>query len=323
MNQEDRSVNVMIEQNNRLREKLVDENKVYYERLLVYVRTAGLFYDDYEVENLLLQILQDILSAQNDGQSAVDFFGKNPQMTANELIANLGKASWKEKLKLTLLVFTISSFFIILNILASPERGINILALFLNGLLSFLFIELIFLIVHKSIYLYKTFILFLLLWLSFSIFIGLSVSIQLFSPSLLILFIPDAVGIGTISALLIGITITLCKRKRREWFPFVPFIYILGLIGIVSRLPATAGWMAGGSGKISIALFTGLGLILYWGLTFLFLRKKRENKWPIRQKEVQRNLGKRQKSPRRLFYGHHQWQLFCMVPAILRKSKTN
>lgn len=142
----------MIEENNQLREKLTDNNKEYYEKLLLYIRSAGLFYDDYEVESLLLQILQDIISAQNHGQSAEEFFGKNPQAAADELIHNLGKASKKEILKLVGLVFIISSFFSLLSALTTGDKGINILVLILNGILSFLVVGIVFFILHKGIY---------------------------------------------------------------------------------------------------------------------------------------------------------------------------
>ncbi|CAM3120686.1 hypothetical protein [Sporolactobacillus spathodeae] len=74
MSKRSHETQTMIEQSNVLREKLNDANKTYYEQLLLYTRTTGLFNDDYEVETLLLQILQDILSAQANSQSAVDFW---------------------------------------------------------------------------------------------------------------------------------------------------------------------------------------------------------------------------------------------------------
>ena len=46
MNKNNRKVKQLILKNNELREKLFDENKEYYENLLLYIRTSGLFYDD-------------------------------------------------------------------------------------------------------------------------------------------------------------------------------------------------------------------------------------------------------------------------------------
>lgn len=278
MRRNEQSIESMVEENNQRREKLTDENKAYYEQLLVYIRSAGLFYDDYEIENLLLQILQDIQSAQNDGQSAEQFFGKRPQVAADKLIRHLGKASWKEILKLIGLVFGISSFFVILTALTSPKQGINILVIILNGLLSFLAVGLIFFIIHKNIYakiIKGNVMSYLLPWLFFSVLIGLFVLIQIFTPPLLTLYLPNLFGIFILSILLVGISVRIMTRgtkERRGWWPFVPIIYIFGLIGIASRLLATANWMASSSGKIAIVILIGCGLILNWLGTFILVR---------------------------------------------------
>ncbi|WP_446898427.1 DUF1129 family protein [Clostridium sp. LBM24168] len=181
MSSQNISIRKIIKQNNQLREKLKSDNKEYYEQLLLYIRSAGLFYDDYEMESLLLQILQDIISSQNDGQSAEEFFGKSPQVAADELIHNLSKSSKKEILKLIGLIFGISSFFVILNVLITHNKGINIFVLILNGLLSFLSVGIIFFIMHKSIYrkiIKGKFASFLILWLLFTLIIILFILIQ-------------------------------------------------------------------------------------------------------------------------------------------------
>lgn len=282
MNKQDNFVRETIEKNNQLRKKLADENKKYYEQLLLYIRSAGLFYDDYEIESLLMQILQDIISAQKDGQSAEEFFGKSPQLAADELIHNLGKSSKKETLKLVGLIFGISSFFEVLNALITPDKGINIIVLILNGLLSFLFVGVVFFIMHKSIY---TKIIkgkvasFLLLWLFFSLIIGSFILIQLLIPPLLTIHLSNPLGIFIISILLIGTTALVFSRSKQDrqiWLPFLPFIWILGTVGIASRLPVTENWMSSSNGKITTAVLTGFGFILFWGLTYLCLKEKKK-----------------------------------------------
>ncbi|MFC0903281.1 DUF1129 family protein [Clostridium sp. MT-14] len=282
MNKQNNSVNKIVEQNNQLREKLREENREYYEQLLVYLRSAGLFYDDYEIENLLLQILQDIISAQEDGQSAEEFFGKRPQLAADELIQNLGKSSRKETLKLVGLVFGISSFFELLSALASPDKGINLLVLIIYGLLSFLFVGIVFFIIHKSIYtkvIRGKVASFLFTWLICSLMIGSFILIEIFIPPLLTVHLSNSLGIFIISILLIGSVILAFIRSKQDgrmWWPFLPFIWILGLIGIASRLPVTENWMSGSNGRITSAVLTGVGFILFWVLTYLCLREKKE-----------------------------------------------
>ncbi|MCH3963927.1 MAG: DUF1129 domain-containing protein [Clostridium sp.] len=281
MNKQNNSVKKAIETNNQLRKKLTDENKEYYEQLLVYIRSAGLFYDDCEIENLLLQILQDIISAQEDGQSAEEFFGKRPQLAVDELIHNLGKASRKETLKLVGLVFGISSFFELLGALTSPDKGINLLVLIIYGMLSFLFVGIVFFIIHRSIY---TKIIkgkvasFLFTWLICSLIIGSFILIERFIPPLFTLHLSNIPAILIISMLLIGSVVLVLihsKQDGRMWWPFLPFVWISGLIGIASRLPMTENWMSSSNGKITSAVLTGFGFIIFWGLTYLCLREKK------------------------------------------------
>lgn len=283
MNKQDNSVNKIVEKNNQLRKKLKDENREYYEQLLVYIRSAGLFYDDFEIENLLLQILQDIISAQEDGQSAEEFFGKRPQLAVDELIHNLGKASRKETLKLAGLVFGISSFFELLSALTSPDKGINFLVLIIYGLLSFLFVGIVFFIIHRSIYtkiIKGKVVPFLSTWIIWCLIIGLFILIKLIIlNTFLTLYLSNTSAILVISMLLIGnVVLVLIRSKQdgRMWWPFLPFIWISGLIGISSRLPMTENWMSGSNGKITSAVLTGFGFITFWVLTYLCLREKKE-----------------------------------------------
>ncbi|MBV4419253.1 DUF1129 domain-containing protein [Clostridium tyrobutyricum] len=282
MNKHDNSVEKIINLNNQLREKLTNENKEYYEQLLLYIRSAGLFYDDYEIENLLLQILQDIVSAQNDSQSAEDFFGKSPQVAADELIHNLGKCSRKQTLKLVMLIFGISFFFTILNTLTDPDKGINILILILNGLLSFLIVGIVFFIIHKSVYtkiIKGKIASFVVLWVFCVLIIGSFVLIQLFTPSILILHLSKSLGILAIVILIIVVTIWAFsheKQDRKIWLPFLPFIWSSGIIGIISRLSLTEKWMRSGNGKITIVILIVLDMIVFWGLTYFNLREKKE-----------------------------------------------
>ena len=70
------NTNQMIEENNQLRQRLNDENKAYYNDLLLYFLFQSVSLDDAQIESFLLDVLQDILAAQKDGLSAVDYFGK-------------------------------------------------------------------------------------------------------------------------------------------------------------------------------------------------------------------------------------------------------
>jgi uncharacterized membrane-anchored protein len=78
----------LIKQNNERRKLLNEKNMTYYENLLVYIRTSPLK-DDRATEEVLLELLEHLLSAQQDGKKAEDVFGKAPKELADEIIAGL------------------------------------------------------------------------------------------------------------------------------------------------------------------------------------------------------------------------------------------
>ena len=61
MKKQDQAVKKMVAENNELREQLTKENREYYENLLAYLRGKSLLRDDYQVEQNLLTILQDLI----------------------------------------------------------------------------------------------------------------------------------------------------------------------------------------------------------------------------------------------------------------------
>ena len=75
-------------ENNEKRELLSRENEEYYSNFLIYVRSS-FFKDERAVEEVLLEMLDHLLLAQNEGKSADAVFGKNPKELADEVIENL------------------------------------------------------------------------------------------------------------------------------------------------------------------------------------------------------------------------------------------
>lgn len=83
------TVEKLIKRNNELRSGLNKENETFYSDFLIYARTTNWLKDEQAVEEQLLAILQDILEAQNDGQSAADYFGDDPKHVADSLLKSL------------------------------------------------------------------------------------------------------------------------------------------------------------------------------------------------------------------------------------------
>jgi len=92
----------MVELNKEIRElsrDLNSENKAYFDDFHIYVDKHLFLSEDESGEVMLLEIVQDLLQAQSDGISAVEYFGKNPQEIADELIKNMKPRTMKNFLK--------------------------------------------------------------------------------------------------------------------------------------------------------------------------------------------------------------------------------
>lgn len=88
----------LIEQNNEKRELLHVPNKMYYEQLLVYIRTK-LSLSEQKSEEVLMDMLDHLLEAQKDGKSAFDVFGDDPKAYADEVIEQLPDEEKRDMVK--------------------------------------------------------------------------------------------------------------------------------------------------------------------------------------------------------------------------------
>ncbi|MFD1031036.1 DUF1129 family protein [Metaplanococcus flavidus] len=85
-----RSAALLIEENNQKRELLNEENLRLYEEFLLYIRT-DLRVDEQAGEEVLMDLLDHLLEAQEEGKAASELFGESPQAYANEMIEALPK----------------------------------------------------------------------------------------------------------------------------------------------------------------------------------------------------------------------------------------
>ncbi|PKG22119.1 DUF1129 family protein [Niallia nealsonii] len=84
----------LIQLNNRKSKVLTKENEEYYGKMLVYIRTS-IGISEQQSEELLMELLDHIIEAQNEGRSAEDVFGENPSAYCNEIIKQLPKEPGK------------------------------------------------------------------------------------------------------------------------------------------------------------------------------------------------------------------------------------
>ena len=81
----------LLEYNNKLRLQLNTDNKKYYEELLIACRAKAITVKEAELEIQLLEILQDLISYQNQGKNFQDIFGTDINKLSNSIIESLPK----------------------------------------------------------------------------------------------------------------------------------------------------------------------------------------------------------------------------------------
>lgn len=236
---DNKRVTDLISTNNELRKKLNPANEEYYSKLLIYVRTSGLLYDDYEVESSLLEILQDIIEAQDNGLAADEYFGSTPDITANQLIANFTKISFWQRFKFFGTLFGISIIWTALFQLTSHDHQFNIIPYILNGIFLTAFIYGVFWFIHQTTY-WKISInkitKFLFSWIISMLVIAIFAGIQFAKPTFLNIPITSTFIVGFNIILLVAslLVLLLIKKTSRPIIIAVsPIIWIITITNIL------------------------------------------------------------------------------------------
>lgn len=86
----------LIKENNEKRKLLSKENLEWYEDMLVYIRLS---FDksEQETEEVLSEILDHLLEAQEDGKTIEEVFGDDPKAYADEITGELPKMITKKR----------------------------------------------------------------------------------------------------------------------------------------------------------------------------------------------------------------------------------
>ncbi|HHP1111358.1 TPA: DUF1129 domain-containing protein [Bacillus thuringiensis] len=270
------SAKQLVEKNNKLREQLSPENKVYYEDILMYMRTFGFFYEELETEQHLMAILQDILEAQKHGESAEEYFGKNPKEIVNQLTKQFEKPSWNSMFKISGLIFLISTFYVIVGSFTAPTLQVNVLVILLNGIFSVALVYGIFKLLHLSIYMkmqLPKLIKFFVVWIMAMIPFGVFFLIQMYTPKQGIVKIGAPFDWIAILVILIVSTVYVIFKKKRELFGGLTFVITLGIFGLLLRIPQTKEFFQDGKNQTFVILGIIVPIALYVLVEWLLLRK--------------------------------------------------
>lgn len=270
----------LIKANNLLRKKLTSENQKYYEDLLTYIRGKSTFNREKDVEQLLLEILHDLIDAQNNGQNAEDYFGKNPQTIADEILQTLPK-SFFETFKLACYILIGYVLLFATPNIVLPTSNLDFGKLIILGTISFVFSLVVLWLIGQETY-QKTKLIKLASYVLGTItFAGIVIG-SVFLKTPLAISLPGWYGIGTILVLLTITTMIYTAERKRLPFLIIVYIFIVidSLLGIGTRIPglsvflnqpipkSTALWVLVIGGPI-VALICGFGS--WWYL------KKHEN----------------------------------------------
>lgn len=262
----------LIEENNELREKLTPENKEYYGKILIYIRTKSLFHAELDIDLILIEILNDILEAQSNGESAEDFFGKKPQPMLDMLLNQLPKITTQKKVKLILMVFGISTLFSLFSSLTKINPSINILTLIFNGVISLVFVKLIFLMINQFTFKPNTnkkkeyVIIFLIGFL----FIGLTFISNYVGSLWLNISVPSMTGLVITWGSLIIYSLWILLKKKKEYYYSIVSLTLLNLIPTVQHIPSVKLLLATNTNK---TIFIVLILVMVYGSMHLNFNK--------------------------------------------------
>ncbi|QDP39130.1 DUF1129 family protein [Radiobacillus deserti] len=209
----------LIELNNEKRDRLNEENLAYYEDMLLYMRMS-LSRSEQQTEELLMELLDHLLDAQENGKTAKEVFGDDPKSYCKEMIKELPKEKMKDGLVFFIYLACYGLAWVsitsgVLGLFMDPhtvQLGTAIINVLIYALMLIVCVFLIFKVIGWSIFRRMHGVLeYLLYTLIFTLFVGASFLLTKVTPNFgteLTLSSPIYIGIGI---LLFGISYVLNK----------------------------------------------------------------------------------------------------------------
>lgn len=266
----------LIETNAVLQESLTKENEKYYGNLLIYIRIMAFFRDVKKSEELLLEVLRDILDAQEQGLSAEEYFGENPKKVADDIIKQL-PINLLDTVKIILIALASYSIFSILPKIIFPDESLDIGSLLIRGFYWAIMVIFALWLLGISLYRFKDKLskLVLLLLVGLGVSVGFYISFLISTP--LKVNLSGNLGIVTI-ILISGLILYLFykEKDKKIWAPFLPIVLTSAILGILTRIDIFSELLSSKEGKIGVGVILGILLILQY--VFIYLTSKQSNK---------------------------------------------
>ncbi|MFT8825915.1 MAG: hypothetical protein ABF536_09285 [Liquorilactobacillus mali] len=275
MSSKDKKVESIRNKLNESAKKLKGENATFFDDLRDYLITSSIFYDELDVTEQTYNVCIDLIEAQENGQTAQEYFGKNSRRLADSMIKNFKHAGYREIIELIMLpigIYWAISF--ISDFAATGPLKINIFEYLLIALLSVGVVVVVFKTIHKFIYLNENnlvrkskVIQFIIGTIFFGCIIGLFLAISMLTPPIWIIKLTypgDVILMLTIIAIFLGWIII---GKKRELYSITPFIVLMAAVGILQRIPVLLAIV--GSNNIKFlaagAAIGGFLINIIWG----------------------------------------------------------
>ncbi|ODJ53072.1 hypothetical protein BFR40_00200 [Brochothrix thermosphacta] len=262
----------LIAENNNKRHALTKQNQLYYEDILLYLRLRGGWrYQEQQIEEILLVILDDLLSAQADNITALDYFGKHPQQLADAMLVEIKPSTWSERLSAFLYAYAPFLLFFILMTFIQTEPAINFGKLLFVLVTLVLLISILLLLIRRSIYSKKIkFEKVVLYGVSSLRMMGLLLAMIYFPPFFVVSF-NNLTSILIISLILVIGCYFSFNNKESLLRPYFPLLLLGCLLAYAYRVSMLQGWLDSLTGTIITIGLLVIGLILS---TKTVLRKK-------------------------------------------------
>ncbi|MFD2760102.1 DUF1129 family protein [Lentibacillus juripiscarius] len=222
----------LIQLNNEKREQLTEKNSEYYGDMLVYIRTNFNKSERY-TEEVLLELLEHLLQAQEEGRTAKEVFGEDPKAYCNDIIGEIPAEKKTNRLTFVFYIvmnligvvgitvgvvgFALHYFFDLGSGNISIPLGSGILIIVTDLLLLWLFITIILKWIQSSTFKEKQpkkWVEFLQLWIICALFIGLTLLVPRFMPDYGSVFHMSFPTVILIGAVLYIISFAMNKRMR-------------------------------------------------------------------------------------------------------------